>query len=512
MATKSLPFFNHVEISFHISFVGNMQRGACLIGVTHKGFWFSSRPPDVEHHHPFLVFDSLDRLHFHLTIYGKEAVARLNHSSAQTYLHTILSWFTYLEEDEWQIQAGRRWDGEPDGVRLAVKDYLVQLLRCKVREHRLGFHLVAITSGTKSTVRVFLASMKLFYSVMIQRGYYLFSNPLQDRLSALLINLEDDLTTQDGLPQMPERSGVVPPRPKHKQRLSDSYFKLEKEDWVPQIIDDPTLPALILAGGERLKYWGDRERCVTRILFESGGRVSEVVGLTLGDWVARGMLQEANAFSKGSYGRRIKFLRFSNETAKLLRRYFDGERRVLDPRHTSLDEYLTLAHNKEVDLQTIPLFLSRQRTPLSAKTYREHAWNPACRAAGIEADIHQSRHWHVTMAFREIYRHGFQNDAVVQQRLRELIEYMKWKSGWEMVEVYQHYFKAIQYADTQDGVHARLDEVLNQQLAKREQEKQAKNLSKEKQTKGMRPPEERPETLSEDPDFAFLRSLGGDGN
>ena len=489
-----------------------MQRGACLIGVTHKGFWFSSRPPDVEHHHPFLVFDSLDRLHFHLTIYGKEAVARLNHSSAQTYLHAILPWFTYLEEDKWQVQAGRRWNGEPDSVRLAVKDYLVQLLRCKVREHRLGFHLVAITSGTKSTVRVFLTSLKLFYSVMIQQGYYLFSNPLQDRLSSLLINLEDDQTSLDELPQMPERSGVVPPRSKQKQRLSDSYFKLENDEWVPQIIDDPTLPALILAGGEQLKHWGDRERCVTRILFESGGRVSEVVGLTLGDWVARGMLQEASAFSKGSYGRRIKFLRFSSETAKLLRRYFDGERRVLDPDHASLDEYLTLAQSKQVDLQTIPLFLSLQRTPLSAKTYREHAWNPACRAAGIEADIHQSRHWHVTMAFREIYKHGFQDDGVVQQRLRELIEYMKWKSGWEMVEVYQHYFKAIQYADTQDGVHARLDEALKKQQAEREQKKRTPGMSRASQTRHVEPAKEQPEISSEDPDFAFLRSLGGEGH
>jgi integrase len=410
-----------------------------------------------------------------------------------------------LEDDEWQIQTGRRWDGEPDFVRLAIKDYLVQLLRCKVREHRLGFHLVAITSGTKSTVRIFLASMKLFYSVMIQRGYYLFSNPLQDRLSSLLINLEDDQTPHDMLPQMPERSGVVPPRPKQKQRLSDSYFKLEKEDWVPQIIDDPTLPALILAGGEHLKHWGDRERCVTRLLFESGGRVSEVVGLTLSDWVARGMLQEANAFSKGSYGRRVKFLRFSSETSKLLRRYFDGERRVLDPHHASLDEYLAMARSKQVDLQTIPLFLSRQRTPLSAKTYREHAWNPACRAAGIEVDIHQSRHWHVTMAFREIYKQGFQDDSAVQQRLRALIEYMKWKSGWEMVEVYQHYFKAIQYADTQDGIHARLDEVFKQRQVEREQEKR----TEEKQLK---PAKGIPEAPSEDPDFAFLRSLGGDGN
>ncbi|HYU76287.1 MAG TPA: hypothetical protein VEL31_26750, partial [Ktedonobacteraceae bacterium] len=91
----------------------------------------------------------------------------------------------------------------------------------------------------------------------------------------------------------------------------------------------------------------------------------------------------------------VKFLRFSAETAKLLRRYFDGERQMLDPSHHTLNEYLALAKSKVVDLHTIPLFLSQQRTPLSAKTYREHSWNPACREAGIEADIHQSRHWTV---------------------------------------------------------------------------------------------------------------------
>src|SRR5258708_30615079 len=217
------------------------------------------------------------------------------------------------------------------------------------------------------------------------------------------------------------------------------------------------------------------------------------------------MLQEANTFSKGSYGKRVKLLRFSAETAKLLRRYFDGERRVLDPSHHTLDEYLAKARREQMDLQSVPLFLSGQRTPLSAKTYREHAWNPACHAAGIEADIHQSRHWHVTMAFREIYKHGFQDDRVVQQRLRELIEYMKWKSGWEMVEVYQHYFKAIQYADTQDGVHARLDEVLNQRLTEREQKRPPNQRERAK------PAQERREALSEVPDFDFLRRFGGVG-
>jgi hypothetical protein len=46
--------------------------------MTRKGFWFAPRPPDTEHHHPFLVFDRSDRLCFHLTVYGKEAVARLS--------------------------------------------------------------------------------------------------------------------------------------------------------------------------------------------------------------------------------------------------------------------------------------------------------------------------------------------------------------------------------------------------------------------------------------------------
>ena len=125
----------------------------------------------------------------------------------------------------------------------------------QMHPHCLGFHLVAITSGTKSTVRIFLASLRLFYSIMIQHGYYCFSNPLQDRLSSLEVYLEHNQIAQDEPPQIPERSGVVPPHSKQKQRLSDSYFKLEKEDWVPQIIDDPVLPALILVGGERLKHW-----------------------------------------------------------------------------------------------------------------------------------------------------------------------------------------------------------------------------------------------------------------
>ncbi|HXJ94088.1 MAG TPA: tyrosine-type recombinase/integrase [Terriglobia bacterium] len=219
--------------------------------------------------------------------------------------------------------------------------------------------------------------------------------------------------------------------------LKDSYFKLVGETWVPQVIDDPQFPGRIQAGGRKVG-WQLREQCVVRILFESGGRISELVGLTLGDWAARGLLQETQAFSKGSHGKRMKFLRFSAETAKLLRRYFDIERRRLDSNHYRLEEYLQAARVKPVNLYAAPLFLSHQGSPLRPKTFRDLYWNPACQAAGIRADVHEARHWYVTQIIRTIYQ-TTRSEADINRRLRELIEYMGWRSGWETLGAYQHF-------------------------------------------------------------------------
>src|SRR5260370_21051131 len=210
----------------------------------------------------------------------------------------------------------------------------------------------------------------LFYRVMKQKGYYPFANPLVDPISTLYTAVEKQIDESDQYPRLPDISGVEKPR--HKQRLSDSYFKLEGETWIPQVIDDLTLPGKLLTGGKMIG-WNLREECVLRILFESGWRVSEAVGLTLGEWMARGMLQEVNAFSKGSHGARVKFLRFSNDTAKLLRRYFDEERRRYDPEERTLADYVQLAQDHQIDTNTVPLFLSTRGTPLSTKTFRDNS-------------------------------------------------------------------------------------------------------------------------------------------
>jgi integrase len=416
---------------------------------------FAIRPAAVAHAHPVLVFDPRDRLHLPLTQFAKAAHAHLSSSTALAYLRSLLPFFTEL--DTRAGDDGARWNRPPAEVRPAVDDYLVRRLGCHVRAHRAGFQLVTITAGRPSTVRVFLSALKLFYRTMQTTGVYPFPNPLEDRATGTTAPLDEGLAEDGAWPRMPDISGVAPPR--RRPRLSDSYFKLVGDAWLPQIVDDPSLPARVLAGARRLPGWRLRDECVTRLLFESGGRVSEITGLTLTDWLARGMLQEATTFSKGSRGARVKFLRFSSDTAKLLRRYVDTERRALDPHRLTCTELLRGHPRPPAEVLGASLFLTARRTALTAKTYREHAWQPACIAAGLDVDVHQARHWYVTMAVRQIHETATM-DGEVRRRLRELVEYMKWRRGGQTLEAYEHYFDAVRHAEIQDRVHARLDEAL----------------------------------------------------
>jgi integrase len=406
-----------------------------------------------------LVFDRRNNLHFPLTVFAGEAVRRSSSSTARLYLNTLIPFFDSLDAGESDGAAHRTWDDPPEAIRQAVEDYLVERLKCKVREHHAGFQLVSLTDGARTTVRVFLSALKLFYRVMHSQHRYDHANPLVDGPSAMLAEVEERISSNNSLPPIPEVSGVVPPR---KRRLSDSYFKLIGESWTPQVIDDPELPVRILSGGRRIG-WRLGDQCITRILFESGCRVSEVVGLSLHDWAARGLLQEAQAFSKGSHGRRVKFVRFSAATAKLLRRYFDTERRQLDCNHYTLDEYLRQSQGHGTNLNQVALFLSRRRKQVTAKGFREGCWNPACDAAGIVADVHQARHWYVTQMMRSIYETSH-TQSEIDRRLRELIEYMSWRSGWETLQAYQHYFDPQRHAEMQDRLYQRLNAALQDEL------------------------------------------------
>ncbi len=151
-----------------------------------SSYWFAPRPKTVEHQHPFLVFDGHDRLHLPLTTFAKEACARVSPKTVQTYLYSLQPFFSWLDTDLWQIRAGHTWDAPPKQVRHAIDDYLVSQLQCKVLPHQQGWKYVAITAGTRSTLRIFLAALKMFYQIMRQQDLYGFSNPLVDSMNATI--------------------------------------------------------------------------------------------------------------------------------------------------------------------------------------------------------------------------------------------------------------------------------------------------------------------------------------
>jgi site-specific recombinase XerC len=377
-------------------------------------------------------------------------------------------------------------------VRVLAAQYLEEELGCAIRQHRLGFELVSITARSPSNVGVFLASVRLFFNVMREIGCYAGENPLVD-VGARVPDDPSDDDHDDRPPTMPDSSGVEAPR--SRKRLTDSFFKLVGRDWTPQIVDDPTFPVSVLTGGRGLQRWGLREECVTRLLFETGGRIFEITSLTLGDWRNRCLTREASAPSKGSHGRRVKFFRFSFDTATLLRRYFDSERQSHDRRAWSLADYLHACDDKLINAMEVPLFLSARGTPLSARSYRETYWTPACRAAGLDADPHQARHWYVTIAVRTIHETS-NTEGEIRRRIRELIEYMYWRGGEQTMAAYDHYFDAARHADIQDQLHERLRVALEQGLKRRS------SRTVPARVRPAAPP-------IADPDMAFLRVLGG---
>jgi hypothetical protein len=433
-------------------------------GATDGRYWFAVRPQDAAHGFPILVFDSSGHVDLALTLFAKEAGRRKAEATAHTYLYALLPFFTFLAGDSWQRRAGRTWDGPPSAVRQAVEDYLVDRLGCRVDEHRLGFRVVTRSLSTPSTIPIFLSGLKLFYRVMRSAGLYADAHPLIDAIISSTADVLDRLRVEAGVaPAMPAISGLAVPDARPNHRLSDSYFRLRGSDWVPQVVDDPSLPRRVLSGGRTLPNWGVRETCVVRLLFESGARVSEVVGLTLGDWLDRGQGVTMRAFSKGSRGRRVKTLRFRPGTAKLLRRYINGERRRDDPRRRSLADYMRLDRQGELDPHDVPLFLTHRGDPLKVRQFRRGYWKPACAAAGIDADPHQARHWFVTACVREIYAVS-ERDGDVQRGKEALMDYMAWRSGEQTLRAYEHVVQTELAAMIQDRVHARMSGALAREL------------------------------------------------
>lgn len=396
------------------------------------------RPKDLSSPYALVVVDGSGIPHLPLTVFHHEMQRFLADGTAKTYLATLLPYFDYLAADSWRQERKDRWDSPPEAVRESVRDFLVEQLHCKAQPRETD-QLIRRTRKSPSTVHVFLCALKQFYHLARRKEWYLYSHPLTDPTANLLQEIEAEERHEAGQrPRMPQRSGVEEPRHRF---LSDNYFKLVHETWQPHPIDDPQLHR-VLRQGFRPAGLCLRDQLVVRIAYESGARIREILCLTVGDWRKRGSKQEAWAFSKGSHGRRVKVIRWSAETSKILLAYVNTERRAIDNQSRRFDAL------DDGD----PLFLSRRGNPYDYDSFKKH-WYKLCAVLQLDLNIHALRHWFVTQEIRFICETA-KESGDIERGKEDLVRYMAWRSP-ETLQCYEHYFDEIRHADLQDRLHTR---------------------------------------------------------
>ncbi len=396
-----------------------------------------------------------------LTVFANELCRSLSTSSVRGYVRETLTFVNWCARDPVTQARGWHWHAEPPQVRQAVRQYLTVAADCRItmRPDTLGVKAsyVNVSAGTRINVGLLLVALKKLYDVLSDRRLYPFANPMvheqaRQTMSEVRRHRREAMRALLGRAPMPAISGVD--APPSDLRLSENYFRCVRTHWEPHSIDDPDFPRAVYAAGQAYG-WRLRERCIARLLFESGARISEVVGLTAADWVASQFLHRFRARNKGSHGRRVKTLVVSHQTATLCRRYFDDAehgRCAVDPARLTVRTLTRFARQSPARLDDVPVFLTARGTPMTAKLFREHYWTPALRAAGLDADPHLARHWFVTNALRHV-EHGARDEAALARRKQELIEYMAWRSGEQTLRAYEHIERSESFQRRLQAIH-----------------------------------------------------------
>ncbi len=362
--------------------------------------------------HILTVYDLVGLPHAALTTFARSMIAAGQPAAARAYTYALLDFFAFLDTAPAQRAAGWRWDSPPGEIHVAVRAYLSR--------HPEGRAL-------------FLTALRRFYRVQHALGAYHHPEPLAGLVLAA-------------------PSTVGPGEAADERRLA-----------VDGAVADPHLHARLLLAGRRVG-WGLRERCVARIALEAGAGPEVVLGLTLGDWLDRGMGREIVARAVGR-DRRVRVLRFAPLTARLLHQYGETARRLADPGGLGLAEHRRLAGNEDADPDRVPLFLTVRGSALRPATFRDRAWHPACAAAGLALDPRDARRWYAAQATRLIRETA--SGPTVAGALRDLAAYLRGVPGPGLAPdlLAAAVATTAAHARIQDQFHAQLGDDLGRALA-----------------------------------------------
>lgn len=391
-----------------------------------------------------------------LSVWHDDLTTQCTYRTADGYVINASRFFAYL----WSQNTP--WNAPVERLQTS---FLQFLYRHQANAHESnGVWLLNATvktvGATVGTLKAIHTALRNLYAYAIRVHLYPtanpFGRPLQDEGNAEPFPIP--------LPLPPPKSGLTASKrdqktsPKWTRKAPDSFLILVGDAFeVTHLLERLDIDKEILQAGQRLG-WGLLATLVTRILFYSGPRISELTGVKFGGWKKHGFGAVASIANKNSRDPYAKIMFLIPDDAALLRRYFLEERQKHDPFAAKFqkwaltqrdqaytpENYARFLDSEHISADDVPLLLTARKTAYNSHAYRQSVWYPVQRVLQCSLRPHQARHWHVTCTLRTLdalYRRedggSSENDARYQVRLAQLITNMGWSSE-KMLERYAH--------------------------------------------------------------------------
>ncbi len=360
-------------------------------------------------------------------------------STRDTYLSCLLPFFAFLSEK------GCVWNASPEQLRTLLINFYRERFCCLVRSEREPERIAVLptrdTPLQESTLQVFRSALRDFYLIMRDEHLYAFSHPLTSDTLLTLKRLHDQSIVNSGAP---DHAGIRGETRERSRRQPTAFIRYPKaREWRPdlrkELADVRVGIHKVLDAMMECRRISCREKIVLELLRNTGARLHEIVGLSVGGYRNEGIAGQAQVVSKGSLGREIKTIYFTHNpnVIQLLTHYLDRVRPHVDPARRAC-----LA---ELDA-TAPVLLTERGSSYSVKCFYYHwyKWYPQFRAlCPVVFSPHDIRHLFITeflILLRETCGAGtdrFDSERYGREREAFGSTIMGWHSA-HTIDIYDH--------------------------------------------------------------------------
>lgn len=360
-------------------------------------------------------------------------------STRDTYLSCLLPFFAFLSEK------GCVWNASPEQLRTLLINFYRERFCCLVRSEREPERIAVLptrdTPLQESTLQVFRSALRDFYLIMRDEHLYAFSHPLTSDTLLTLKRLHDQSIVNSGAP---DHAGIRGETRERSRRQPTAFIRYPKaREWRPdlrkELADVRVGIHKVLDAMMECRHISCREKIVLELLRNTGARLHEIVGLSVGGYRNEGIAGQAQVVSKGSLGREIKTIYFTHNpnVIQLLTHYLDRVRPHVDPARRAC-----LA---ELDA-TAPVLLTERGSSYSMKCFYYHwyKWYPQFRSlCPVVFSPHDIRHLFITeflILLRETCGAGtdhFDSERYGREREAFGSTIMGWHSA-HTIDIYDH--------------------------------------------------------------------------